>query len=122
MSDKITLDMTTVDELEESFKSILTNDEKLKFESLTSNIQKIQFIIDVMKSRYLPFFDADDEMEELLDDLDVLIDVDDPNSELTEYIVDDFVKISQYIRKDDVHIDLKEQLLIILTYALDLVE
>ena len=118
---KLDIDEIDVDELEDTFLSIIPDGKESEYNKLTTEGEQLQFIIDLIKNSYLPFFDNDLEMERLLDEIDLLVNVDDNNFELTSDIVKSFVDISQIIRSDDTHPKIKDRLLIIITYALELI-
>lgn len=116
------IDEIDIDELEEEFLSILPKDTRDDYLQLGSKVEQLQFIIDLIKTLYLPFFENDEEMEQLLDEIDILVDVNDPEFELTADIVEAFVQLATYVRQEDVHNRMENNLLIILTYALELID
>ena len=119
---KLDIDNVDIDELEETFLDILPEQKRGEYQSLGSSVEQLQFIIDLLKDSYLPFFDNDMEMEALLDEIDILVDVNDDDFELSSDIVNAFVELANHVRQDDTHQKVKDRMLIILTHTLELVD
>ena len=119
--ENIKLDDINVDEIDDAVEDTFSPNILDKYQKLNSSVEKLQFIIDNIRDRYLPFFDNDTEMTSLLDELDIMVDVNDDAFELTADIVDNFITLSHFVRDDDVHSEMKERVLVLLTYALELV-
>jgi len=119
--DRIDIDKVEVDDLDDLFIEILPPDQRGEYMRQPTDVARLKFIIGTIRDNYSPFFDSDDDISSLLDELDVLIDVDDPDFELTPDIIDTVVNITNYVRADDVHPQMKARLIILLTYALELV-
>ena len=117
----IKLDDIKVDEIDDAVEDTFSPNILDEYQKLQSSTQKLQFIIDNIRERYLPFFDNDNEMTNLLDELDIMIDVNDDSFELTADIVDNFITLSHFVRDDEIHDGMKETVLLLLTYGLELV-
>jgi hypothetical protein len=119
----VDVDNIEVDELETAFLAILSDHDKDVYIQLGTDVERLQFIITLIEDDYLPYFNKDDLMSSLLAELDVLVDVNDPNFELSADVIDIIVNISTIARNDnDVPDSVKGRLLVILTYMLELVE
>ena len=120
--DNITLDDIKVDELDDAVEDSLTQNMLIKFNNLSTVNDKLQFIINVIKNGYIPLFDDSTKLINIIDELNIMISDSDENYELTSDIVDNCIEMSLFIRDDDHITDgMKERLLILLTYILELV-
>lgn len=119
----VDVDNLEVNDLETAYLATLSDVDEALYIELGTAVERLQFIITLLKDDYLPFFNKDDLMSALLDELDVLIDVNDPNFELSADVIDIIVNISTIVRgDDDVPDSVRARMLVILTYMLELVE
>lgn len=119
---KLNIDEIDIDDLEETFLSILPDGKRDEYTQLGTEGERVDFIIKLIENSYLPFFDNDMEMEALLDEIGILAGVLDVDNELTGDLVNAFVGLATYVRVDDTHVQIKDRLLVIITYTMELLD
>lgn len=111
------------DELESVFLSILPPDVKAEYITSGSDVGRLQIIIDFLTNFYLPFFENDQSLENLLTEINILVDVNDPSFELSADLVNAIVELSVHVRNEaDIPEKLKNNFIIILTHMFELID
>lgn len=114
------IDIQDVTNLDKVVRSIIGIELFREIESIKSVSEKVSILVDFMIDNYSFFFEQENRMEDLANDLDILTTIEDEDFSLTDEIVDSIMSINGLVEDDeDMLEEIATEIKTLLVYTLD---